>query len=216
MKENKIKILKEIIKEIEYNLENKKYSQLRTSIKNLHNFAKENCDFEIADPIRKLYVEIYEDDFNMFFIEKMFYKIKDLINKIDSSDEIPTENKIDKIPNILIGEDNIINQEFLKTILHNFNLNFKIAKDGNEFIKNLTENNYDILILDEKLPDITGIELYHKIQQKQKYIIGVLIKSNSELKSEFEKLNLHFIFEKPITKNNINKIIEIFNQNNIK
>ena len=59
---------------------------------------------------------------------------------------------------ILLVEDNKSNQLFMKVIFKKFNLQYDIANDGIEAIKLFEENQYDIIIMDENMPNMSGIE----------------------------------------------------------
>ena len=58
--------------------------------------------------------------------------------------------------NVLIIEDNLSDILPVKAILESLNYKVETATDGQEGINRLTQKNYDLIILDWKMPDIDG------------------------------------------------------------
>lgn len=63
-----------------------------------------------------------------------------------------SESKI----NILVVEDNEINREVTENILSSLDVNVDMAIDGEEAIKKITSNNYDIVFMDYLMPVMDG------------------------------------------------------------
>ena len=59
---------------------------------------------------------------------------------------------------VLLVEDNIPNQMFMKIILKKLNLEVDIASDGLEAIEAFKKEKYDVIIMDENMPNMNGIE----------------------------------------------------------
>ncbi len=64
---------------------------------------------------------------------------------------------------ILLVEDNKANQMFMSLILKKFGLIFDIANDGLEAIDRFRENYYDLILMDENMPNLNGIEATKRI-----------------------------------------------------
>ena len=69
---------------------------------------------------------------------------------------------------ILLVEDNKANQMFMKVILKKFNLSFDIAQDGLEAIKAFECAKYDAILMDENMPNLSGIEATKEIIKIEK------------------------------------------------
>jgi PAS domain S-box-containing protein len=65
---------------------------------------------------------------------------------------------------ILIVEDNKTNQMLLSMILDECGLSFDIANDGVEALKLFNDNKYDIILMDENMPNMNGIEATNQIR----------------------------------------------------
>ncbi len=85
---------------------------------------------------------------------------------------------------ILIVDDNPKNIQLLGNILHDHNYEVEIALGGHEAIDWLTEEYFDLLLLDIMMPEINGFEVCKKIRSISKYdtmpIIFLSAKSDKE------------------------------------
>jgi len=60
--------------------------------------------------------------------------------------------------NILLVEDNLFNQQLIKTIFEGNGHSVTTASDGLECLKRLTENDYSVIVMDIQMPVMDGIE----------------------------------------------------------
>ncbi|MEA3384355.1 MAG: ATP-binding protein, partial [Campylobacterota bacterium] len=58
---------------------------------------------------------------------------------------------------ILLVEDNKANQMFMKVVLKKMKLEFEIASDGLEAVDMFKANKYDLVLMDENMPNMNGI-----------------------------------------------------------
>lgn len=82
----------------------------------------------------------------------------------DSSGEI--ENNIDiRIPdkNILVAEDNIINQSFIKAVLDEMQCSYTIVDNGQEAVDIVQNENFDLIIMDCLMPIMDGFDATKRI-----------------------------------------------------
>jgi signal transduction histidine kinase/CheY-like chemotaxis protein len=64
---------------------------------------------------------------------------------------------------ILIAEDNEANQELIKIILSKYGLTFDVANNGLEAFELYQKNKYDLILMDEQMPVMDGIEAVSRI-----------------------------------------------------
>ncbi len=64
---------------------------------------------------------------------------------------------------ILLAEDNEANQMFMEIVLKKMGLGFDIVNDGLEAVDAFKRNAYDLLLMDENMPNMNGIEASRKI-----------------------------------------------------
>lgn len=66
---------------------------------------------------------------------------------------------------VLIVDDSIVNLKVLEGMLSTFEINVTTCKSGKEALEVLADNEFDMLILDQRMPEMDGIELLHNIRK---------------------------------------------------
>ena len=110
---------------------------------------------------------------------------------------------------VLIVEDNEANQLFLKVILKNLGLSdIDIANDGLEAIEKVKTNQYDIILMDENMPNMNGLEATKKIKEMgiKTPVVAVTANALSGDKERFLKVMDEYL-SKPIDKNELMKVL---------
>lgn len=89
---------------------------------------------------------------------------------------------------ILLVEDDPLITEIYTTKLKESDFEVVAVSDGKSAFKKLKENQFDLVVLDLVLPELTGFELLTKIRKDSKLKnIKVLILSNLGQKSDIEQ-----------------------------
>lgn len=57
---------------------------------------------------------------------------------------------------ILLAEDDVVNQRIVQAFLFGFNVELTIASDGREALEAALTNKFDLMIVDQNMPFITG------------------------------------------------------------
>jgi len=76
---------------------------------------------------------------------------------------------------ILIVDDDSIVCQFLTDMLGGEEHEIEIANNGNDALERLSNNDYNLILMDIKLPDINGIELYKHLQKTAKSLVKRII-----------------------------------------
>ena len=69
---------------------------------------------------------------------------------------------------ILVAEDNKTNQMLISLILDDYGIKYKIADDGLKAIESFKEYNYNLILMDENMPELNGIGAMKIIKQYEK------------------------------------------------
>ncbi|MEE9398878.1 MAG: response regulator [Dehalococcoidales bacterium] len=82
----------------------------------------------------------------------------------------PTAGKVKRISaaRILVVDDDSIVQQFLAEVLGEEGHEVEIVDNGDDALGKLGSEDYDVILLDVKLPGVSGIELYKYIQRSIK------------------------------------------------
>ena len=111
---------------------------------------------------------------------------------------------------ILIAEDNELNLKLMFDILSTQNYEIDTATDGEEALNKLTENKYDLLLLDLQMPKISGFEVLEKIKERNINIKTIIV-SACAMSAEIERAKalgcLEFI-TKPIRLNEFLSVVK--------
>ena len=130
----------------------------------------------------------------------------------DEKEEIIFENTYSG--KILVAEDNILNQELIKYILKNLNLEYKIVSNGQEAIDEYKNDIYNLVLMDINMPIVDGVSAFNQIREYEKnnnlISIPIVALTANVIKGDKEKflaLGMDAYLTKPI---NMNKLKEIF------
>jgi len=104
------------------------------------------------------------------------------------TDIVEFHNK--KVKNVLVVEDNDLESSQIVKFLKDDHIEIDIAETGADALKKLKSKNYDCLILDYTLPDITGLELLEKINKVKNDRTPAIVYSAKDFsKEEMHALN---------------------------
>ena len=84
---------------------------------------------------------------------------------INKEIEIIAAQLAQRMPHVLLAEDNATNQVLAVYILKRFNCMVDMVENGEEALNRFKENNYDIIFMDCQMPILDGYEATRKIRQ---------------------------------------------------
>jgi signal transduction histidine kinase len=187
-----------------------------------------NFKFILTKPItfNKLQ-EIFINIFDNMSLNNQIKSISYSRPIIPPSPVIVTENPFNpkKVIRILIAEDVDTNRRILASFLKSFGyINVTQTRDGLECIEELSRNEYDVLLLDIKMPRFNGDEVarmvtnfykvppqkstYHFVNRKKPVIIAVTAYSSNEDRDAYKRLGFSNVIAKPLNKNELRQTLE--------
>ncbi len=116
--------------------------------------SREYDEYEKYDHINAICFPLYCSKIHMVFSELLYPQ-----EYAEADKEIVLKFQ----GHILIAEDNEANQELIKIILAKYGLTFDLAKNGREAYALYKENSYDLILMDEQMPLMDGVESVKKI-----------------------------------------------------
>ncbi|MDD2785087.1 MAG: ATP-binding protein, partial [Sulfuricurvum sp.] len=72
--------------------------------------------------------------------------------------EIGENGRLGFIGKVLVAEDNLANQELIKIILERYGLEYVIASNGLEAVREYRSDRFDLIFMDEQMPEMDGNE----------------------------------------------------------
>jgi len=116
---------------------------------------------------------------------------------------------------ILLAEDNIVNQKFMDIVLKKLGLTFDIANDGIEAIELFQKNSYDVILMDENMPNMNGIEATKEILKLEKQnnlvhtpIIALTANAIKGDEKIFLEAGMDEYLSKPLNRQKFNEILQ--------
>ena len=106
---------------------------------------------------------------------------------VDDSIHINDEEALPDKVSILLCEDNVLNQSLAKSVIKNFGFNLDIANNGQEGIEMLSQNDYDIILMDLQMPVKDGYETSKYIREELKSHIPIIAMTAHSLVGEQQK-----------------------------
>lgn len=119
---------------------------------------------------------------------------------------------------ILLADDESINRLFVKTILASQGWEVWEATNGKEALDLYTSGDFDLVILDIKMPVMGGVEACRKIRELEAAgdkslripILGFTAYGGSAINEELSASGMNDLIRKPVTRESLLKTISSF------
>lgn len=138
---------------------------------------------------------------------------QDLDNNIQTINEIHTISGDCSNKKILVVDDNELNIKVLKRALEELKIKIDSASSGEEAISVLSKSNYDLVLMDIMMPNLSGVETLNKLKENKAFntkVVALTADAASKAKEKYLKLGFVEYISKPFSKTNIqDKIIKI-------
>lgn len=120
-------------------------------------------------------------------------------NKLPKSKPQPLQTKVLKKKKILVVEDNRINQIVTKKILESNHILCTIAENGEEAIKKINKDGFDLILMDINMPVKNGIDATREIRvfNQTLPIIALTAVDMEEMRQEIFDCGMNDIIVKP-------------------
>jgi len=111
---------------------------------------------------------------------------------------------------ILVADDEESMRWVLSKALRKKGFTVDLAKDGDEALKLIQDNNYDLAIFDIKMPGISGLDLLDRVRELKSEILMVIMTAEASMKNAVEamKRGAYDYITKPFDLDVIDAIVE--------
>jgi two-component system, NtrC family, response regulator PilR len=92
-------------------------------------------------------------------------------------------------PNILVVDDELSMRELLEYVLTKEGYRVSLAESGKKAVKLLEENDYDLMLCDIRLGDITGLDVLKSMRQRNKKNTAIMISAYASAEDAVEAMN---------------------------
>jgi CheY-like chemotaxis protein len=134
-------------------------------------------------------------------------KIKTLQVKTTASEKMDVVGK-----KVLIVDDNTLNLKVAERLLKKYNLNIESISSGLICLEKINQGStYDLILMDDMMPHMTGIETLHKLKENQSFNIPIVVLTANAISGMREKYleeGFDDYLSKPIEKEELNRVIK--------
>ena len=121
------------------------------------------------------------------------FTLKIPLESISTTEIAESTTKSDKVDidklsgHILVAEDNKTNQILIKLILDDFGLTCDLANDGIEAVEMYNKHKYDLILMDESMPNMSGTEAMQTIRENHSNVVPIIVVTANTMKGSSEK-----------------------------
>ena len=111
---------------------------------------------------------------------------------------------------ILLVDDNELNIKVALTTLKKYNLDITTANSGSECIEKVIENNYDLILLDDMMPELDGCTTLDNLKTLDGFITPVVMmtaSSKDEVQDKIDEHGFDGYLSKPINKEYLEELL---------
>ncbi|MBE7635294.1 response regulator [Sneathiella sp. P13V-1] len=137
----------------------------------------------------------------------------------DKSTKKPTKLSFDYPISVLVAEDNNINQLIIKGLLKTFSIVPDIVANGAEAISAVEKKEYDIILMDIRMPVMSGVEATQSIRsmispKRDIPIIALTADVIEDHKSSYLDAGINEVIAKPIDQAKLFEVLSSFTDKN--
>lgn len=144
--------------------------------------------------------------FTVYLSQKIISMSDDIKEEISEMEIIDYTDK-----KILLVDDNNLNLKVAMKLLKKYNINVDTCISGYECLEKLKTNIYDLILMDDMMPKMSGVQTFHKLKNNEKIKTPVVIltaNAISGMKEKYLEEGLDDYLAKPIDKEELAKILK--------
>lgn len=141
-----------------------------------------------------------------------------LDQKIVRGKEVVLENHEAKVElfeapdkKILVVDDNKINLKVAARLLSNYKVNVELVESGFECLEKVKTNTYDLILMDDMMPKMSGVETFHKLKENNSFntpVVALTANAITGMKEKYLSEGFNDYLSKPIDKLELNIIMK--------
>ena len=112
---------------------------------------------------------------------------------------------------VLVAEDNKTNQMLVGILLEEFGLTYSMANDGVEAVDMFGRDKYDLVLMDENMPNLNGSEAMRRIHSLYGYETPIVALTANAMEGDRERFieeGMHDYVAKPIDESKLYNVIK--------
>ena len=154
--------------------------------------------------------------FTVYLEQKIVKMIEDKKQEVEEVKNTDDYDFLDK--RILVVDDNLLNIKVATRLLKNYKLNLDTALSGVECLEKVKDNNYDLILMDDMMPGMSGVETLQELKKDKLFKTPVVIltaNAISGMKEKYLDSGFNDYLAKPIDKLELARVLnEYLKENN--
>ena len=130
--------------------------------------------------------------------------------------EKETEEKTDEIidasgKSTLVVDDNMLNLKVAERLLKAYKCNITLVSSGSECLDKVSNNKYDLILLDDMMPRMSGTETLQKLKEIETFntpVVALTANAITGMKEEYINRGFNDYLSKPIIKEDLNRVMK--------
>ena len=181
-------------------------------------YIQDGFDDFLSKPIEK--EELYKALYQYIYLNKkqtpVEIKVEPEVQKEEEKQELPKiENTIDLTgKNILIVDDNNLNIKVASNLIKKYGPTINSVNSGQDCIDKINNGaTYDLIFMDDMMPNMSGTETFHHLKENPKFHIPVcMLTANAieGMKENYLKEGFDDYMSKPINKTELERVLVKF------
>lgn len=115
---------------------------------------------------------------------------------------------------VLLAEDNPVNQLVVSTMLKNLGQQVSVASDGEQALRAIEEEAFDLVIMDMQMPRLDGPEVTRRVRRlgtesKDVRIVALTASTSTEERELFREAGVDAVYAKPIDVERLRKLLVV-------
>lgn len=133
--------------------------------------------------------------------------VKEMINKSNEPEKVDYKSK-----KVLIVDDNKINLRVAYKLLSNFGITADTVESGFECIDKINAGiKYDLILLDDMMPKMSGVETLHKLKEIQGFnspVVALTANAISGMREQYLESGFNDYLAKPIEREELSRVLK--------
>ena len=138
-------------------------------------------------------------------------KIRELLNKNKDVEEFDLTGK-----RVLVVDDNRLNLKVTNRLLKPYNVLTILVESGEECLSILKESKFDLILLDQMMPGMNGVEVMKKLKEDKNFNTPIVVLTADAVKGQKEKYlseGYDDYMSKPIDRQELSRVLKKFLKN---
>lgn len=114
---------------------------------------------------------------------------------------------------ILVAEDNFVNRKVLLAFLEQLELTADVAEDGEQVVGLVREGDYDVILMDIRMPGVDGVEATERIRAlgddvHQPFVVAVTASAMMDDNERYRAAGIDAVLTKPLALSQLAGVLE--------